>query len=439
MSEKDTNTSVKQDTFENDLLKISVNKNPGCRVSMQIHVSPKASEAAYQKSIKSINKEVSLPGFRKGKAPVKMVEDNYGKYVDQEWKDILIKTAFQDALQLTKIYPLSEDSINKPQLKSATRSEGAEITFEFEATPDIPTVNSNELSLKKAELQPVSEKQIEESLENIQLHHAKWDEIEDRAVEVGDYIDVDIEDEQNPGHFICKDTRFEVADGKMGDWMLKLVVGKKVNDTVEGVSERSSEMDPEAEFIPTQCKIIIKSVKNATLPEIDDELAKKIGADSVEDLKEKVTANLSSQAEQDVQNKLRDQLDTVIAERFPFDVPHSLVQREVQNRLDFMKREMRKAEKSEEEISKKIEEVGDQLTEDVKRSFRLFFISRRIADENKISVSQDELVKELMMQMYDPNSPMDTSLDPEEARSKIYVNLLSQKVKDFLIGQASVE
>ncbi len=438
MSEKNTNTSTKQDTFENELLKITVNRDSDCRISMQVSVLPKASEAAYQKAVKSINKEVSLPGFRKGKAPVKMVEDNYGKYIDQEWKDLLVQTAFQDSLKLSKIYPLSEEAIKKPQLKKASRNEETEISFEFEATPDIPTISPEELSLKKIEVQPVTEKQIDESLENIQLHHAKWDDIEDRSVEIGDFIDVDIEDCENIGHFICKDTRFEVADEKMGDWMLKLVIGKKVNDTVEGVSERSKEMDPEAEFIPTKCKITIKTMKSATLPEIDEELAKKVGAESVEDLKEKVSANLASQAEQNVQDNLRDQLDALLAERYPFDVPHSLVQREIQNRLDFMKREMSKAEKSEEDISKKVADVQEQLAEDVKRAFRLFFISRRIADENKISVSQEELVKELMMQMYDQNSPIDTSLDPEEARSKIYVNLLSQKVKDFLIDQASV-
>jgi trigger factor len=439
MSDKKADSHHDSESFENEHVSVSVKREPECKVSMEITVTPEASEAAYKKAIKMINKEVSIPGFRKGKAPTKMVEDNYGKYIQQEWQEILVKTAFQDAVQLTKIYPLTEETIQKPQLKQASREQGGIISIQFESSPEIPSIDPKTLKLKKVEKQPVTEEQIEDSLKNIQLHHASWENVEGRGVERGDYIDVDIEDIENPGTYICQDTRFEAAEGKMGGWMLDLVKNKSAGETVEGMSERSEELDKDLEFKPTKCKITIKAIKTASLPELNEELAQKVGAESVEDLKTKVSANLNTQAEEDVRLKLRQQLEDTLAKEYPFEVPHTLVKREIQNRINHLKHQMKNAGQSEEAIHSKIEELREKISDEVKQAFRLFFISRHVADENKIGVTQDELVRELMMQMYSRTSPIDTSLDPEEVRSKVYVNLLSQKVKDFLIDQAEVQ
>ncbi len=439
MSDKNQESKKSQETFENEHLSVSVNRFPGCKVRLDIQVSPLASEAAYQKAIKKINKEVSLPGFRKGKAPAKMVEENYGKFINQEWQDIMVQTAFQEAVKLVNIFPLSQDTIEKPELRDASRKDGGKIQIEFESSPEIPEIDPKSLKINSIEKKEISDEDIEESIKNIQLHHASWDDIEDRGVEKGDYIDVDIEDASNPGTFICKDTRFEAVDGKMGDWMLKLVLGKNIGDTVEGVSERSEDLDPDTEFTPTECKITIKSIKVPKLPDLNEELAQKVGAESVEDLKEKLTSNLNTQAEEDVRHKLRMQVDDFLIKNFPFDVPDTLVNRELNNRLNYMKHKLKSAGETEEEITEKLEEMKEKILSEVQQAFRLFFISRHVADANKISVSQDELVRELMMQMYSQASPIDTSMDPEEVRSKVYVNLLSQKVKDFLIEQATAE
>lgn len=425
--------------FKNDHAHVMVDRQPGCKIKLDITVTPQATQAAYNKAIKAINKEVSLPGFRKGKAPEAMIVKNYASYVDQEWKEILVQTAFKEAMALTKIYPLNEETIQKPQVKKTSQEEGAEIVIEFEASPQLPEISPKELKLSPVERREVTEEEVDESIENIRLHHATWEEVTDRAVQEGDYIDIDIENLDSPGDFLCKDTRFEVVPGKMGNWMRNLVIGKNVNDTAEGMSERSEELDPKAEFKPTHCKITIKAIKKAKLPEVDEELAKKVGVETAEELTEKVLQNLNNQAEEEVKQKLRDQLEETLLERYPFDIPSSLVTREKKNRLDFAKRDLQKAGKSDEEISRHLEEMEKDLDEKVNRAFRMFFIARHIADENKITVTQEELVRELMLQMYTQASPIDTSLDPEEARSKVYINLLSLKVKDFLIDQATIE
>jgi trigger factor len=436
---KEVKSAATGSEFKNDHITVLVEKQPGCQVKMDITVSPKASIAAYKKAIKSVNKEVSLPGFRKGKAPDAMITQNFSSYVDQEWREVLLQSAFKEAMTLTELYPLNEQSIKKPQIKKADKDNGAEIIIEFESAPNIPDISTENLKLKHVDKKEVSQDQIQESLENIRLHHAEWQDVENRAVKDGDYIDVDIQDDDHPERFICKDTRFEVAKGKMGDWMRKLVIGKKVHDTVTGMSERSPDLDPKADFKPTHCKITIKALKEAKLPEVNEELAKKLGVKSVEELQEKIEASLNTQADEEVQQQLREQMENLLLEKYSFEVPYSLIQRELKNRIDYLKRGMEKAGKSSSEVQEMTELSRSSVEEEVRKAFQLFFIARKIADENNIQVTQDELVRELMLQMYTQSSTLGTSLDPEEARSKVYITLLSQKVKDYLIKQAAVE
>lgn len=425
--------------YKSDHLTVLVERKPGCRVKFNIDVTPLGSQSAYKKAVQKINKEVSLPGFRKGRAPEAMIVKNYGTYVNQEWKEILVQTAFQEAMKLSHLYPLNQETIQKPQITTGTKDEGASIAIEFECGPEVPEIDPKDLALKKVEKKEVTQQEIEQSIDNIRLHHAEWTEVSDRAVQESDYIDVDIEDMDRPGQFICKDTRFEVAKGKMGDWMRNLVIGKQAGEMAEGVSERSEEMDPNADFKPTRCKITIKTIRTAQLPEVNEELTAKLGASSVEDFNEKVVENLKRQAEEEVQHLLRGQLEEILLEKYPFDIPASLTSREIKNRLEYAKRQLRHIGKTEKEISEQIATIEMEIAAQVEKAFRMFFLARSVADKYDIEVTQNEMVRELMLQMYSQSSPIDSSVDTEEARSKVYINLLTQKVKDHLIGQATIE
>ncbi|NGX43459.1 MAG: Trigger factor [Chlamydiae bacterium] len=424
--------------YKDDNISVVVDRQPGCRTKLDIFVTPKATLAAYKKAIKSINKEVSLPGFRKGKAPEAMIVKNYSKYVDQEWKDILVQTAFKEAIALAKVYPFNEESIQKPKINQFSKEEGANITIEFESAPQVPDIDTKGIKLTQVKRKEVSEEEIVDSMDNLRLHHATW-EVKDRPVKEGDFVDVNIEDMDHPERFICKDSRFEVSERKMGSWMYKLVIGKNVGDAVEGLSERSPDLDPETEFKPTNCKITIKSIQTAALPDVDDELAKKTGVSSVEELKERMVANLNNQADEEVKEKLREQVEEALLEKYPFDIPSSLRDKEMKDRLEKARSEMLDANKSEEEISKRLEELQHELSKQADRAFQLFFIARKVANENDISITQEEIVKELMMQLYSRGSNINPSMEPDEARNKAYFTLLSQKVKDYLIDHAEIK
>lgn len=437
-----TSTEIK-----NDNISVTVSKKPGCQIKFEIFVTPKATQAAYAKALKMVNKEVSIPGFRKGKAPDAVVLQNFGKYVDQEWQELLLRTSFQEALDLVKIYPFSEESVKRPQIKNVSKENGANLSIEFESSPEVPNIDPSEIEIKSIEKAPVKQKQIDQTLEEIMFHHAQWEDITDRGVKEGDFIDLDIEAVETPPRNICTNTRFEVAKGKMGDWMRKLVIGKSISDTVEGLSEKEDCNEEHehgdhcghAEFKPTQCKITIKSIKKAVLPALDNELAKKTGVETIEQLKERVEADLNRQADEVAHMKMRKQLEDILGEKYPFDIPASVVAGEKKLRLEAKIKQLKQNNESEQEIAAKRAAIEEEISQEIDKAFRLFFISRKIAQDHQIQVTQEEILQELMKNMYGRGtgeSLIDPSMDPSEVRSRLYVNVLSRKTAEYLVNKA---
>lgn len=442
--------------YKNDNIKVVVNKDHGSKVKLEITIQPHAAKAAYQKAIKAINKEISIPGFRKGKAPEAVVLQTYSQYIDQEWREILANTAFQEALELTKIIPFHQDTIKRPTFKNLSKEEGATLVIEFEAAPMVPEVDTADLKIKTIKPHPITEKQIDQVLEDIRFHHAEWKDITDRPIQEGDFVNLDIEAVEE-GKEVCHDTSFEVKEGKMGNWMRNLLIGLKTGESAEGMSEQEPVKGCEAcehhdeehhhhthekaPFKPTLCRITVKSIKDAKLPELNDELAAKTGVKTVEELKERVAASLKNQAEGMIKENYRQQIENQLLEKYHFDLPSSLVESEKEEWIRYRISNLPDIE-SDPNKAAKFKQIEEEVSREVENSYRLFYLVRKIAEEQKINVSSEEIMQEFMHQSMSRNSEekvFDTSMDPKIIRSRLFSYLLTRKAKDFLIDKAAKE
>lgn len=446
-----SNQETQKSEFKSDNITVNVTRMPGCKIKLDIFVSPLGADAAYRKAIKTINKDVSIPGFRKGKAPDSMILQNYKKYVDQEWNDVLVNTAFQEALNLTKIYPFTKESIKRPQVKNSSPKEGAHIVVEFEAAPDVPSVNPSDLTIKVIERAPITQEDIDATIHDLRLRNSQWEDVTDRPVQEGDFVDLDIDAIDEPQRNICKDMRFEVAEGKMGGWMRKLVIGKNSGEVVEGVSEKEPEKPCEAcndpshehhhhhhpEFKPTTCRIFIKGIKTAKLPEINDELAQKAGVQDVEKLRTNVTAFLERQAEEKSKASFREQVEQQLIAKYQFDLPASFIDKDKEARLSFKISHLSDDEKHRQE---RLEELEKEAATEAEQACRLFFLTSKVAEESNLTVSSDEIVQEYMREsmIEDPAERIfDNRMDPKDIRTRLYTYLLEKKAKNYLAEKAA--
>jgi len=445
--------SNQQSTFQNDQISVKLERRAGCKIHLEITVSPQATKASYQKALKNVSKEVSIPGFRKGKAPTDLLKKNFEKHIDKEWKELLLDTAMHEAFELTKIYPFNRQ-VHSALINSASLENGASITIDYEAAPAVPRIEAEALSIPPIKRKSVAQKDIELVLEDLQLQQAEWNDIVDRPAQEGDFAFLDIETVGENPRTICKNSRFAISPGKMGDWMRKLVIGMTPGQSVEGMSEKEEE-DEECEecehgthephthdFVPTLCHITLLSLKNAVLPSLDDELAKKFGAENVDDLKIKVEKTLNNRADEELKNAQRYLMEKALLDRYPFELPQSLLHEEIAPRREALKEDLRSRGFSDDKMGVEIQKMEAYLAQKLDQDFRLFFLTQRATDEFKIEVSQDEVTMELMRQMWLQQmgqNTIDTTKDPKEIQSRLKLHLQALKTLDYLIAKTATE
>jgi len=432
---------VDQIVKENDDYAIEATKEAGCRLSVKVIVKPKQGQKAYQKAVKLVNKQISVPGFRKGHAPDRTVVSRYSSYVEQEWKEILLNDAYRAALELTDIYPISKESIHKPKIEKISQEEGAVVFVSYEHYPHVPAVDFSQVKIPAIEKEAVADDKIEEVIEEIRRANADWETIEGRAIEEGDYADISIDSlQQDAPQEIVKDRRFEVSDTRLPPWLKNLLVGLKAGESVEG----ESEVDEKAEerikqnFKPTKVRITLHAIKKIVLPEVNDELAKKAGAASVEDLRSKIHQNLDKEAEEEKTRKRIKALETALLDKYTFDLPATLVESERKNRTTNYLKSLYDENLSEDEFKNQEAEIHNKVSSEIDHDLRLYFLNKQIAKQGKISLTNQELNDELMRHMSQNPYLYGKETDEKTTRelvSRMATTLMQRKTKEYALSQ----
>lgn len=429
------------DIFENEEYKAEATHEQGCQLSVKVFVKPKTAQKAYQKAVKQVNKQISIPGFRKGRAPDRTVIGRYSSYVEQEWKDFLVNDACQAALDLTKVYPMNKESLQKPKIDSCSQEEGAVIQVRYEHYPVVPTIEFSDLKLPQIETELVTEEKINEVIEEVRRAHADWEDITGRPVQEGDFVDVSIDSiEKEVPQPIVEDRRFEVSNKRIAPWLKKLLVGLKCDESIEGVSE----VDPEAEertkskFRPTKVRVTLHAIKKIIPPEINDEFAQKVRATSLEDLKAKIRRNLEQEAEGERLNRRFVELENALLKNYSFDLPSSVVAFEKKARVSRHLEALKEENLSEDEIKAQEKGAEEQINAEVDNALRLHFLNKQIVQQGKLTLSRSELDDEI--NRYVNQNPHLYGRENDESVmrdlvSRMATSLLQRKAKAYALEQ----
>lgn len=433
------NTSNVQE-YKNEHLTAKVEMLPNCVANVHLTITPEASKAAYAKAIKLVSKEVSVPGFRKGKAPTDMIVKNYSKAVSKEWEEQLLRTSIIESLSLIEQEPCSNDSITSPKLIKASKDEASEVSFQLECFPNVPEVDIKQIKVHQVDPEPVAEEAINQEIETVRLHKATWEPVEGRSAEEGDYIDLTIISLDPPTSTLCENARFILQKDKMSAWMYHLVLGMNIGDTVEGTSEKDPNMeDPDNSFVPTRCSIKLEGIFKPILPELNDEFAKKLGADSLEDLNEKVKTRISRVNHRNAMKAMEGQVIEQLLTHYQFDIPLKECELERNAQYERLKNKLESSEGSPADKVRMIQEV-ERYTSSLPNNYRLYFMARQIAKNNNIRITEKELTDEithhLLLSRASYDSLIDESMDPRQVQKMIYNHLLLNKTIDFIVKNA---
>ena len=246
-------------------------------VSIEFTVSPEEFEKAVNKAYLKVKNNINVEGFRKGKAPRNIIERKYGKNI-----------FYDDALDLAvqKEYPkavneLALDVIANPKIDVVKFEEGQDIVLsaDVEVIPEVVLPEYKGIEVEKTEIK-VTDEDVEKEIKAIQEKNARIVEVEDRAVEKGDFLTIDyagfVDDEQFEGG-TAENQPLEIGSNKFIPGFEEQLIGKnkdeevKVNVTFPEDYHAENLRGKDAAF-----NVTIHEIKTKELPEIDDEFAGRI-------------------------------------------------------------------------------------------------------------------------------------------------------------------
>lgn len=437
-------TASEPQVLQNENVRFTIHHKPACVVEFDIEAFGPIVKNAHKKAVRAIAKEVTLPGFRKGKAPEEMIIKNFTKEVDKEWQQQIANICLDECQKLAKVPVLHRDAKVTYSLKSHS-SNGALLTISLETEPKVPRVDVKQLQLKPVKRPDVNEDKVNETIRQIQLFFASWQHVHDRPVQEGDFVLLDVDViEVHPPTPLFSHTRFEVTEKSMAKWMRELVIGKKTSDSMEGTSvpdEDASKEDKE-ELKPKKVRVTIKSIDTATLPELTDEFVQKLGASSIEDMRTKITDLLNKQADAHVLEAQREQVNEFLLTQYPFDLPATLIEKETQFRFRQLLQDkdfMQYWEKQNAEGRKKTIQMVYQQSE---KAVRMFYICRQIVADANIRISEGDIPPPA-------TSPLELLINPQKMyhhqqnaeieHAEAFSRLVLEKAEDYVIQNATVQ
>lgn len=310
----------------------------GNKVKLKVEIEKERVNDALDKAYKKVVKDVSLPGFRKGRVPRHILEARYGKEVlHSDAFDFLVPQAYMEAVKAAEIEPIDQPEIEDFYI---AENEPATFTAIVQVKPEVELGQYTDLGIEKDQVN-LSDDEIEEVLKRQQEQHAYLETVDRDTVEEGDFAIIDftgfLDGEEFPGGS-AEEYTLEIGSGYFIPGFEDQLVGQKVGEEVE-VKVTFPE-DYQAENLAGKdavFKVNIKELKVKKVLELNDDFAREAGEfESLDELKEDIKEKLLKQKEDQVQREYEEKILEKISDNATVDVPEVLVN----NELDMMLQNM---------------------------------------------------------------------------------------------------
>lgn len=317
-------------------MNVTTEKIENHKVVLTIEVPAEELDKGIKAACKFLANRVNIPGFRKGKAPRRILEMNIGKEaILDEAFDRVAQKAFEEALKQENL-----DPVDRPQVDVVTLEEGKDVVFKATITP-VPEVTLGEYKgLKVAkDAVEVKDEQVEEQVKNILNHHAKMVDAEEGAtVANDDFITLDFKGEVDGVAFAGgegKDYPLQIGSHSFIDTFEDQLVGLKVGEEKDvnvTFPEEYHAKDLAGKATVFHCKI--NSIKHKEMPELTDEFVKaSTSYESIEDMKAKLRENIEKNAQREADTKRRNEILKQATDNITVDIPEVMVENRVSNMI----------------------------------------------------------------------------------------------------------
>ena len=389
-------------------MSLQVEKMEKNMAKLTIEVSAEELEKAIQGAYLKNKNKITLPGFRKGKAPRKMIEKMYGTGVFlEDAANALIPTAYSDALQECDLEIVSQPEIDVTQLEAG---KPFIFTAEVAVKPEVTLGEYKGVEIKKIEVE-VTEEEIEAELKKEQENNSRTIVVEDRAVESGDIATIDFEGFVDGTPFEGgKGTDYPLTIGSntfipgFEDQLIGANTGDKLDVNVTFPEEYQAK-DLAGKAAVFKCEI--KKIEKKELPELDDEFAKDVSEfDTLDEYKADIKKNLTEKKEADAKRQKEDEAVDKAVENASMEIPEAMIKTQVNQMVDDVSRRIQAQGLSMEQYFQFTGMTIDKLMEEMKpqalKRIQTRLVLEKIAEVENIQPSEERVEEEIgkMAEMY---------------------------------------
>jgi len=378
-----------------------------CKKKVSIEIAREKITYTTDKQYKDMGKEALVPGFRKGRAPRRLLEKRFGKETTEQIKLTLMADASKSAVEDNKLRTLGEPDIDFDKIELP--SEGS-LTFDFEVEVrpefDLPQLEGIPVTRTKLE---VTDDQIDREIEQMQRWSGVWTPREEGSVEPEDQIIADavlktegIEEEQKLDNVEIHVRQNGFVGAIPVEKLDELLVGARAGETKEtSVEVPKTFFREEYRGKKVDIRIDIKDIKWLKPAELDENFLKRYEVEDENDLREKIRDTLHSQLETQGRTEMTDQIYEYLLDKTDFDLPMNVVAEQASSVLQRQYTNLLMRGLSREQIGEQIEQLQAGSEQEAQKQLKTFFIMDKVADKLEIEVSDEEInghIAQLAMQ-----------------------------------------
>ena len=425
--------------------KVEKTKNEN-EVKLEITVESTKFEDAIKKVYFKSAKYFNIPGFRKGKAPMQIVEKYYGKeiFYEDAFNEVA-QEALEEAVKENKV-----EVVSRPDIEITQIEKGKDLIFTavMQTKPEAQLGKYKGIEIKKIEYN-VTDHDIEHELGHMQEHNARIISVEDRPVESGDIATIDFEGFVNGKAFEggkAEKHELEIGSNTFIPGFEDQVIGMKIDEEKDiKVKFPEEYFSKELAGKDATFKVKVHEIKKKELPALDDEFAKDVSEfDTLKELKESIKEKQQKQNDEKAKYETQEAVIKEVCKNIKVEIPSGMIELETDNMLKEMEQRLSYQGLKLEQYLKMMKKTKEDITKEYEPQ-AIEAIKTRLALEAVIKAEKieatdeevDEKIKEMAKNYGKEND--EEFIKNERVRNYIKEGIASEKAMEFLVKNAKIK
>jgi trigger factor len=433
-------------------MKVEVEKQPGSVSMLQIELPPEEVSKEWDAIASSYARFAKIPGYRPGKAPRAVIEKRFRKEIQDELTKKLVSKGYHEAIEQEQLRVASLANIEDVQL-------GEDKSMRFRATvvtaPEFELPEYKNISVQLPETN-VSDQEVDAALERLRDQSADFVDVPERGLEMDDFAVIDFEgtSDGRPISEIAPQASKNLHGGKKF-WLrmasdnflpkfCEQIVGQKPGETREVTVDFATDF-PVKELAGKQAKynVTVGEIKQKVLPAVDDAFAAKlVPGKTLADLRKIIEHDLAHEKEHGLERAKEGQVVKYLHERIQFELPPALLKNETRRILADLVQRNRERGVPDEMLKEKEKELIESAAGLAAHRLKTNFILHRIAEQESIKVSRDDINARLREEAARYNVPVEKmrkEMQEQDGLDAVAEQILLGKTLDFLKANVSIE